>query len=94
MNWSHVVFNALWILGCALILAAFSHAHWLAYTQGTRARQLLRAHVFQVPFSIGLFMVSLGLFFLSNGWLERILWAGFAILFAWQAQRVRISSQG
>ena len=70
IDWSQVLFNAFWILGFALILAGFSHAHWLAHTQGARTQKLLGAKTFQLPFSVGLFLVSLGLFFLAGGWLD------------------------
>jgi len=85
MNWLRVAFNALWVIGCAVCLAAFSHAHWLAHAQGRRTRDLLGAPTSQLPFSIGLSLVSLGLFFLSRGWLEHAVWATFVVLFAWQA---------
>jgi hypothetical protein len=85
INWPHVAFNALWIFGCALALAAFSYSHWLAHARGLRTRQVLASATFQLPFSIGLGLVSLGLFFLSRGWLEHGVWAVFAALFAWQA---------
>jgi hypothetical protein len=84
-DWAHVAFNALWIAGCAVILAAFSHAHWLAHLRGLRARQLLSAPAFQLPFSVGLSLVSLGLFLLGRGWLEHGVWAFFAVVFAWQS---------
>ena len=85
IDWFQVAFNSLWIVGCAVILAAFSHANWLAGVRGVRTRQLLGVPAFQLPFSIGLVLVTLGLFFLGRGWLERGLWAAFAVLFTWQS---------
>jgi hypothetical protein len=89
INWLHAFFNSLWILGLALILAAFSHAHWLAHVRGARTRPLLGTPTFQLPFTIGMALVSLGLFFLSRGWLEHLLWGAFTALFAWQAWPAR-----
>jgi hypothetical protein len=68
-----------------LILAVLSYANWLAHVRDARTQQLLGSSSFQLPFSIGLGLVSLGLFFLSGGWLEHLLWAAFVALFAWQA---------
>jgi hypothetical protein len=85
MNWLHLVFNALWVVGSALILAVLSYANWLAYMRGMHTRQLLGSSPFQLPLSIGLGLVSLGLFFLGRGWLEHFLWVVFVVLFAWQA---------
>ncbi len=84
IDWPHVAFNALWIIGCAVILAAFSYTNWLAHERGERTRQLLGRPTFQLPFTIGMTLISLGLFFLARGWLERGLWAIFTLLFAWQ----------
>ena len=85
MDWPHVVLNALWIVGCAVILAAFSHARWLAQLRQVRTRQLLGEPGYQLLLSAGLSLISLGLFFLSSGWLERIVWAAFSLLFVWQS---------
>jgi hypothetical protein len=84
IDWLCVAFHALWIMGCALILAALSHAHWLAHLRGVRTRQLLGALTFQLPFSIGLGLISCGLGLLGRGWPEHLLWASLAFLFAWQ----------
>ncbi len=82
IDWPHVAFHALWIVGCALILATLSYANWLsqAYT-----RQLLSTPVFQLPLSIGLVLISCSLFLLSQGWLEHVLWAILTVTCAWQA---------
>ena len=84
IDWPHVAFHTLWIFGCALILAAFSYANWLAHLRRAPTRQLLNAPTFQLPFTIGLGLISCGLFLLSRGWLEHILWVVLTLLFAWQ----------
>jgi hypothetical protein len=89
INWLQLLFNLPWLLGLALILAALSYVDWLAHTRGAPIRQLLGTHTFQLPFSIGLGLVSLGLFFLSRNWFEYFLWAVFAALFAWQAWNLK-----
>jgi hypothetical protein len=83
IDWLQVVFSTLWLLGCAVILAAFSHTVWLAQLRGTRTRQAVGAPAFQLPFYIGLLLVSLGLFFLASSWLKHVVWAVFAVIFAW-----------
>ena len=84
IDWFSVAYNALWVTGCAVILAAFSHSRWLAHERGERTRSLLEAPVFQLPFTGGLFLIALGLLFLSRGWLERGIWAVFVVVFVWQ----------
>lgn len=88
IDWHQVAFNALWIIGCAVVLAAFSQVNWLAHARGVRTRQLLGVLTFQLPFSIGFILITSGLLFLSHSWLERGLWAAFAVLFTWQSWRL------
>jgi hypothetical protein len=80
IDWPPVALNVLWIIGCAVILAAFSYANWMAHMHGVSTRHLLRAPSFQLPFLIGMGLISLGLFVLSRSWLERLLW-GVCIIF-------------
>lgn len=85
IDWPHIVYNGLWIVGCAVILADFSYANWLAHVYGVRTRQLLGRRGFQLVFFVGLSLIALGLFFLGHGWLEHALWALLAFLCAWQS---------
>ena len=85
IDWLNVLFNLLWVLGLALILAALSYADWLAHVRGLRTRQLLGTPTFRFCLSAGLGLVSLGLLLLSRGWLERLLWAGLVLVLAWCA---------
>ena len=49
-----VVFNAMWVTGCAVILATFSHAHWLAHRQGLSARHLVETPAYRLSLLLGL----------------------------------------
>jgi hypothetical protein len=84
-----VVFNAMWVTGCAVILATFSHAHWLANKQGLSARHLVGTQAYRLSLLLGLELVTAGLFFLSQGWLEHVVWAAFFAIFAWQIWHLR-----
>jgi ABC-type amino acid transport system permease subunit len=75
----------MWTIGCAILLATFSHAHWLAHLRDVRTRQLLGTPIYQLSLFTGLGLVCLGLFFLGQGWLERLVWAAIVILSAWQS---------
>lgn len=79
-----VFFNALWILGLAIILADFSYADWQATVKGIKLRQLLALPTFQIAFSGGLVLISLALVLLASTWWERLIWLVFAGLFLWQ----------
>ena len=76
--------NALWIIGLAVILAAFSYGDWLAHERGVSSRRVLGSLTFQVPFSGGMVLVCLGLVLSGRtGW-ERAVWALWTLFFAWQ----------
>ncbi len=94
IEWPRVVFHALWILGSTLILAAFSHANWLAQARSSNAglRQMLSAPAFQLPLSIGLSLISCSLFLISQGWLEHALWGIPIVIFGQQVWRLWRSS--
>ena len=84
IDWFSVGANALWISGAAVIVATFSYANWMAHVRDQRARLLLVTAAVQISFTIGLLLISVGLFFASHGWLEQVLWALLSILFLWQ----------
>ncbi len=89
IDWPNTFYNALWILGLSIILAAFSYADWRARLGGEKLRQRLNASSFQLPLSLGLLLVSLSLLLLAHTWWERLIWAIFALLFAWQGWQSR-----
>ena len=84
IDWLNVFYNSLWILGLAIILAAFSYADWRAHQMGIKLRMQLNASAFQRPLSMGLILVSLSLALLADVWWEQVIWAIFVGLFAFQ----------
>ncbi len=84
IDWLNVFYNAIWIIGLAVILAAFSINDWLAHTNGVKLRQQLGTSAFQTPLTGGLILVSVSLALLADVWWERALWGVFAVLFAAQ----------
>jgi hypothetical protein len=85
IDWPQILFNALWIVGSAVILSAFSHIYWLAHIRDGGVRRLLDEPIYQLPFSLGLCLISLGLLLLSNGWLERIVWTALTLVTIWKS---------
>ncbi|HEY85940.1 MAG TPA: hypothetical protein G4N96_12610 [Chloroflexi bacterium] len=94
INWLNVFYNALWILGLAIILAAFSYADWRARLGGKKLRQRLNSALFQFPLSIGLLLVSLSLLLLAQVWWERLIWLVFGGLFLFQGWQSRSERGG
>ncbi len=95
IDWLNVFFNAIWILGLAVILAAFSINDWLAHTKRIKLRRQLETAAFQTPLTGGLMLVSLSLALLADVWWERALWGVFVVLFAvqWYFDRPRADAE-
>jgi len=79
-----VIAHGLWILGAAVIFAAFSYYSWWARAQGRRRRDVFRAAPgWRMSLAGGLLLVASG-FLLMEGarWWERgvwlLVWAGGA----------------
>ena len=92
VDWTGLLTNGLWILGLAVILAAFSHAYWSAHQARVRLRDELSQATFQVLFWSGLTFVCVGVALSGGRWWERVLWGGLAAMAAvqiWQSRRAR-----
>lgn len=61
IDWWSVITNSFWILGLAVLLAAFSYSYWLGGQQGTTLRQQLQRPAFLRVFAIALVLVGIGL---------------------------------
>ena len=80
----NILFNTLWILGLAIILAAFSYSTWRVSQHDLDLRDALNGLAFQILLSLGLLLVSLALALLAErGW-EQLLWLVFVGLFSFQ----------
>ena len=84
IDWAGLIFNALWVLGAAVILAALSLSHYEAQRRNERFRVQLAASAFQMWLSAGLALISLGLALIGPRWWERVLWGLLCALSVWQ----------
>lgn len=87
IDWYGVFRNALWVLGLAAVLAAFSYVDWWRRLQTPRLslRQALGSPGFQAAASLGMVLFCVGLALSSQRWWETALWAVLGLSFAWQA---------
>jgi len=85
LNWRAIGVNALWIVGLALSLAAFSYTDWWAHREGIRRRQALSTPMFLAPFSMGLALISTSFLFKAHHPLERAFWAAWGLLLLGQS---------
>lgn len=67
INWFSVVANGVWLVGLALILAAFSYHQWLAGQLGQPVGRALSNPSFQRWAMIGLLLVGIGLALTAEG---------------------------
>jgi hypothetical protein len=84
IDWRLVLFSALWIVGLALLLAAFSFADYAAHERHTRTRAVLAEPGYQLAVNAGLVLFCLGLSGrVRAGW-ETALWIVLASAFTYQ----------
>lgn len=81
IDWGYVFANALWIVGCALALAAFSYASWKASLDGSSLRaQLATPGSLRTVLLAGM-LFSAGLGLTADAPLEIALWGVLGALF-------------
>jgi len=84
VEWSSLVFNGLWVLGAAVIVAVFSLSTYEARCRGRQLWVQLSLPGFRLPMTVGLVLISLGAALIGPRWWERVLWGLFCILSVWQ----------
>ena len=85
IDWANLALNALWIVGLASILAAYSYHRWLAAETSRRLRDVLSQRSGKIPFSAGMSLICVGFAYgLADRWWERAIWTAFALVFAYQ----------
>jgi hypothetical protein len=84
IDWAKLLFTALWTLGLAALLAAFSLGHWLSSRSGRTLRQTLMEPPFRLAMAAALMLVALGATFGVEPWWHKIIWAGVLALAAWE----------
>ncbi len=77
IDWTALLVNSLWILGAAVLLAAFSYHYWQAQVEGTSVRVQLERSLFSRPFWFGFALIGLGLMGTSTRWWETAVWGIF-----------------
>ena len=85
VDWVSAVVNALWIVGLAIILAAFSYHQWLAGETSRRLRDVLSQPSWKILFAAGMVLTCVGVGYgLAEQWWEKPIWTTLAISFGWQ----------
>ena len=75
IDWYNLVSNALWIFGCALVLATLSYTSWEASLQKSSFKEIIRLYKIQIPLNVGGAFFALGLAGTTDITWQKILWA-------------------
>jgi len=59
--WGRVLSNFVWILGTAVILAAFSYHEFLAHIQKAKRIEVFKRDSFKKPFLLGTILIAAGI---------------------------------
>jgi hypothetical protein len=84
IDWLNVLYNALWILGLAVVLTTLSLAHWLAEERGGSFRQSLSEPSTRLAIAFGFILFAVGLSFIVEPWWYKIGWFGLILLSLWE----------
>ena len=81
IDWYLVATASCWILGCAVVLAAFGYHQWMARVRGRRLADQLREPAWGLSAGAGALLIGLG-FGLAPGarWWQRLPWLVLAAL--------------
>ncbi len=80
INWQALLFNVCWIVGLAILLAAYSYHYWASRQTQTSLRVQLSQPAFYIFFWLSFVLVCVGLAGTSNALWEVALWVSFALL--------------
>jgi len=80
IDWQSVIFNSFWILGLAIMLAAFSYHYWLAGQERRQLRLQLSQRGFLQPIWFGLFLIGIGLIGTSQKSWEMVIWSAVTLI--------------
>jgi len=89
IDWFSVFINSFWIVGLAILLAAFSYHNWQAEIENRRLREQLERPSFQRFFWISFTLIGIGLAGTSQRSWETAVWIAFTLLSVVNAIKIR-----
>ncbi len=84
LDWAGLASNGVWVLGVAVVLAAFSFYCYDAHVRRDKLRARLSSPGFQAWLMAGLALASLGGALTVSRWWERVLWGLLCAVSMWQ----------
>lgn len=91
--WGKVLSNFVWILGAAVILAAFSYHEFLARIQKAKRIEVFKRDSFKKPFLLGTILIAVGISASSHQlWLNAFFGIVALLLIIWSIKIIKIQS--
>jgi hypothetical protein len=82
-DWLQTVYNSVWLLGLATLVATLNLTHWLAIQDRGSLRQYLAEPGARLGMAIGFILFSLGLALTIHPWWYKIGWLAVLALATW-----------
>jgi len=91
--WGRVFSNFVWILGVAIILAAFSYHEFLAHIKKAKRIEVFKGDSFKKPFLVGTILIAIGISASARQlWLTAIFGIVALLLIIWSIKIIRIQA--
>jgi len=88
IDWFQLGANALWVIGCAVVLAAFSYASWEASLSQQKLSERLKQHHTLLTLNLGGLLICLGAALTRGEWWWILLWGLLGLAFLIQVVRI------
>jgi hypothetical protein len=81
INWFNLGANALWVIGCAVVLATLSYASWEASLSRQKLAERLKQHSALLALNLGGLLICLGAALTRDLWWWIVLWGLLGLAF-------------
>jgi hypothetical protein len=79
IDWKSVIFNACWIIGCAIILSTASYSYWVKTQSKLAAQQPIATPSIEQFYWLGFIFIGAGLAGTSQSNWEIVVWILFTL---------------
>lgn len=88
IDWFNLGANALWVIGCAVVLATLSYANWEAGLFRQKFAERLKQHSTLLVLNLGGLLICLGAALTRQEWWWIVLWGLLGLAFLIQVARI------
>jgi|PlaIllAssembly_1097288.scaffolds.fasta_scaffold2125617_2 NhaP-type Na+/H+ or K+/H+ antiporter len=88
IDWFNLGANALWVIGCAVLLATLSYASWEARLSRQKLAERLKQGSTWLTLNLGSLLICLGAALAGGEWWWIVLWGLLGLAFLIQVVRI------